>query len=257
MPDLQLLIHAAHEAAEVATSFRGKKLIVKEKANDLGPVTNADLAVNQTLFDILTEARPEYAWLSEETEDSRVRLTSDYCFIVDPIDGTRSFMKGEKTWAHSLAVVFRGSPIAAVIFLPDLSCLYSAQRGSGAKLNSKDTKVSDLNSIEGATILAAESIRNTEFWKGGRFPGFEICQKPSIAFRLALVSQGFAEGLLTLRKSWEWDICAGALIAEEAGAVVTDRYGEVIQFNSPMATTSGIIAANPVIHKKLLSRLNS
>ena len=76
-----------------------------DKDEGAGPVTEADLAVNAYLEDTLQAARPDYGWLSEETEDSEARLKKSRAFVIDPIDGTRSFIEGSTTWAHSIAVV--------------------------------------------------------------------------------------------------------------------------------------------------------
>ncbi|MEC7668731.1 MAG: inositol monophosphatase family protein, partial [Pseudomonadota bacterium] len=97
--DLELLIRASRAAAETSLGFVGGPLDVREKDDGQGPVTAADLAVNEVLEDILRSARPDYGWLSEESAEDPNRLTSEYCFIVDPIDGTRSFINGEKTWS--------------------------------------------------------------------------------------------------------------------------------------------------------------
>ena len=108
--DLSLLIEAAIRAAEIALPFANHAAKSWEKEDGSGPVTEADLAVNDMLYSFLRNARPNYGWLSEETEDDHARLKKRHCFIIDPIDGTRSFMNGEKTWAHSLAIATNGVP---------------------------------------------------------------------------------------------------------------------------------------------------
>jgi len=74
-------------------------------------VTAADLAVNTMLQDSLRAARPDYGWLSEETEDDTTRLSKDTIFVVDPIDGTRAFINGSKDWSHALASTQRGDAV--------------------------------------------------------------------------------------------------------------------------------------------------
>ena len=105
--DLSLLIEAAEEAGRIATRYIGAPMEVREKSDGAGPVTEADLAVDAALAQILRAARPDYGWLSEETEDSADRLGAERVFIVDPIDGTRAFIDGDDIWAHSLAVAER------------------------------------------------------------------------------------------------------------------------------------------------------
>ena len=103
--------------------------------NFKGASVTADLEIDDFLKTFLLNCAPHYGWLSEETEDGSSRLTKTKVFIVDPIDGTRSFIAGDKTWAHSLAVVENGIPRAAVIYLPKMDLLYSAEVGKGAFLN--------------------------------------------------------------------------------------------------------------------------
>ena len=97
LDDLSLLIEAARRSGEIATSFTGKTAQRWDKPDDAGPVTEADLAVNAMLHQTLTAARPDYGWLSEESDDGTRRLGQRDLFIVDPIDGTRSFIEGSDT----------------------------------------------------------------------------------------------------------------------------------------------------------------
>ncbi|MEC7962481.1 MAG: inositol monophosphatase family protein, partial [Pseudomonadota bacterium] len=116
--DLDLLIHAARLAGETALKYSGPQAKSWDKPGDLGPVTEADLAVNDVLHRELLGARPDYGWLSEESEDGSTRLDQEKLFIVDPIDGTRSFIEGSNAWAHSIAVAQGGEITAAVVLLP-------------------------------------------------------------------------------------------------------------------------------------------
>ena len=116
--DLALLIDAARKAGTIATGYFGNDPDVTDKPAGAGPVTEADLAVNRMLHDTLGAARPDYGWLSEETEDNADRLSTDRQFVIDPIDGTRAFIAGNRDWAHSLAVVEGGQVRAAAVYLP-------------------------------------------------------------------------------------------------------------------------------------------
>ena len=136
-----------------------------DKDEGAGPVTEADLAVNAYLEDTLQAARPDYGWLSEETEDSEARLKKSRAFVIDPIDGTRSFIEGSTTWAHSIAVVEDGRPIAAVVYLPLRQKLYSAALGQGATLNGKTIMASRRSKLEGSELLAARPAFEPHHWK--------------------------------------------------------------------------------------------
>lgn len=252
--DLELLIDAARQAGEIARSFVGGPLDVQFKAVDDSPVTKADLAVNTRLSQVLRDARPDYAWFSEETPDDTGRLSAERVFIVDPIDGTRSFIEGEKTWAHALAVVENGRTTAAVVYLPMLDKLYAARLGGGAFLNDRRIATGTAATPAEAQVLATRASLKPEFWPGG-VPDMRRSHRPSLAYRQSLVAEGRYDAMFTFRPTWEWDIAAGALLLSEAGAMITDRKGATLRFNAPRPQADGLVAANPRLHRALIDRL--
>jgi len=165
-------------------------------------------------------------------------------FIIDPIDGTRSFVEGANTWAHALAVAERGVITAAVVYLPMRDKLYAAARGLGATLNGEPMRVSDTSDLAQATLLAAKPAQLGSHWAAGKAPEYKRSYRPSLAYRLSLVGQGRMDGMLTLRPSWEWDIAAGALIVTEAGGQISDRTGAPLLFNNADPRFDGVVAAN-------------
>ncbi len=252
--DLTLLTETAREAGELAQSFVGGELDIQHKEDNAGPVTDADLAVNRLLEDRLRNARPDYGWLSEESPDDSARQAKKRVIIVDPIDGTRSFIEGGRTWSHSLAIVEDGIPVAAVVYLPMLERLYSASLGQGARLNSTPIGVSQTQAPDGSNVLATKPSLEARFWPNG-IPDLTRHHRPSLAYRLSLVAEGRFDAMFTFRPSWEWDIAAGALIMSEAGARVTDRRGAALKFNNPVPQTDGVLGANPTLHAAFLDRL--
>ncbi len=253
--DLALLIGAARAAGVLATRYSGPSARRWDKPGDAGPVTEADLAVDALLRETLTAARPDYGWLSEETPDTATRLTRQRTFIIDPIDGTRSFIEGAQTWAHSLAIADAGRITAAVVFLPLKDKLYSAALGTGAFLNNAPIRASLKQALEGASVLAAKPAYAEHHWRAGKAPPMIRHHRPSLAYRLSLVAEGRFDAMLTLRPSWEWDIAAGALILQEAGAHATDRTGGPLVFNNPHPQVNGVIAAGANIHSILRDQL--
>jgi len=251
--DLALLEETAREAGEIARSFWRQDPQVWDKGGD-DPVSEADFAVDKHLRERLLAERPDYGWVSEETEDDPARLEARRVFIVDPIDGTRSFVAGEKTWAHSLAVADRGRITAACVYLPARDKMYLADIGGGATLNGARLTARARDRLEGATVLSPRVSFKPEFWKSGP-PDVERHFRPSLAYRLALIGEGRFDAMLTLRPAWEWDIAAGALIAAEAGAQVTDRDGKAMTFNNASRQTAGVITGGRTVHAALLDRL--
>lgn len=254
--DLALLIRAAEAAGDIALKYSGPAARRWDKPGGQGPVTEADLAVNAMLEEMLPQARADYGWLSEESEDTAARLSKDRVFIVDPIDGTRSFAEGSTTWAHSLAVATRGEITAAVIFLPQRELMYTAARGMGAFCNGTAITVAPRMTLEQAKVLTAKPNLHSRHWLGGAAPGFQVRYRPSLAYRLARVADGRYSAMLTLRRSWEWDIAAGDLILREAGGLTSDRLGGSLQFNNATPLLDGVLAASPGAHLALLQALD-
>jgi myo-inositol-1(or 4)-monophosphatase len=252
--DLALLTGAAREAGRIALRFWRKNPLVWDKGGDHGPVTEADLAVNDMLKACLLAARPDYGWLSEETPDDTARLSRESVFIIDPIDGTRAFVAGEETFAHSLAVARNGQVTAGVVFLPALDRIYVASETSAPLKDGQPIAASRRDRLEGAHVLTTKANLAPEKWPGG-VPGIERHFRASLAYRLCLAAEGRFDGMLTLRDAWEWDIAAGALIAERAGLSVTDRNGNSLQFNTERAFGEGVLALPPAAHVEAVQRL--
>ena len=252
--DLALLVEAARAAGEIAMGHWRQAPKVWDKDGDEGPVTEADYAVDAALRRALQEARPDYGWMSEETPDTPEDRARRTLFIVDPIDGTRAFVKGEEAWAHALAVVTDGVPVAAVVYLPAKGRLYAASAGAGASRNGAPIAAAAPPALDGAQMLVTKPNLAPHLWRRG-VPGWTRHFRPSLAYRLALVAEGRFDGMLTLRDSWDWDVAAGALIAAEAGARVTDRTGAPLRFNAARRKTSGLLAAPEPLHGETLDRL--
>jgi myo-inositol-1(or 4)-monophosphatase len=254
--DLALLTDAAREAGRIALRYWRKDPQVWDKGGEHGPVTEADLAVNDMLKAKLLGARPDYGWLSEETPDTTDRLAVDTVFIIDPIDGTRAYVAGEETWAHSLAVAQKGRVTAGVVYLPAIDRIYVASETSAPLRDGEVIRASGRDRLEGANILTTKANMVPEKWPGG-VPEITRSFRASLAYRLCLAAEGRFDGMLTLRDAWEWDIAAGSLIAERAGAVVTDLTGAALRFNTPGAQAKGVLALPAAPHAEAIRRLTA
>ncbi|KUP95019.1 inositol monophosphatase family protein [Tritonibacter horizontis] len=253
--DLSLLVSAARSAGEIALQYVGTEARKWDKPDGAGPVTEADLAVNRYLEDHLKAARPDYGWLSEESENEPSRLSCRRVFVIDPIDGTRSFADGSRTWAHSLAIVKDGEPVTAVVYLPQRGLMFEAAAGQGAACNGTPVAVSATSDAEASHVLSATPTLEPQHWTDGQPPAFRRSHRPSLAYRMARVADGTYDAMLTLRPTWEWDIAAGALLLQEAGGCVSDRSGAALRFNRPDALQNGVVAGGRALHRQLLSRL--
>lgn len=252
--DLALLEAAARQAGQIALGYWRRDPKAWDKGGGAGPVTEADLAVNVALEELLLTARPDYGWLSEESEANASRLDAQRCFIIDPIDGTRAFIDGQDSFSHSLAVADGERIIAAVVHLPARDLTYTAFADGPALLNGQPIAPTNAG-IDGARVLTYRAVTEAQNWQGGKVPPIRREFRSSLAWRLCLAAEGQFDAALSLRAAWEWDIAAGALIAERAGAQVSDRRGGVMRFNSARAMVDGLVVAGPRLHGELLAAL--
>lgn len=253
--DTDLLAQAAREAGEIAKRFFKRDVTKWEKPDYQGPVTEADLAVDEMLKERLRAARPDYGWLSEETPDATDRLDTETLFIIDPIDGTRAFIEGNPTWSHSLAIVRNGQAVAAVVYLPMHDKLYAATAGQGASLNGEPIRASEQTVLAQAEVLAAKPAMEPHNWLDADVPEMKRQFRSSLAYRMALVAEGRKDAMFTLRATWEWDVAAGALLVTEAGGRVSDRKGGALGFNNPHPQVNGVVAGGETVHRDIVNRL--
>jgi myo-inositol-1(or 4)-monophosphatase len=254
--DLELAVRAARRAGDVVLRYFRTELDVTHKGPDQ-PLTRADLEADALLRAELLGARPGYGWLSEETADSPDRLGRRRVWIVDPIDGTRSFIAGRPEFAISIGLVEDGAVLAGVVFNPALDTLYGATLGGGAFMEAPGSPQQRLAvAADGGTpgLLASRS----EIAAGEFDPirdHFEIRPLGSTAYKLVLVAAGAAAAFLSRGPKSEWDVCAGALIVREAGGRVTDSAGAEPAFNRQDPAVDGIVASNGALHDDLLRRI--
>ncbi len=218
-------------------------------------MTNADLEVDGLLRRTLTEARPDYGWLSEETLDDESRLKARRTFVVDPIDGTIAYVKGRPWWAVSIGVVEDGVPVAGVLYAPAVGEVYDAAAGGGARLNGQAIRVGGREALEGAALLAdAPTLRRPD-WPIPWPDDLVIERRNSVAYRMALAAAGAFDAVVALSSKCDWDLAAADLIVREAGGVSTDHRGRPFVYNQPSARKRSLVTANPALHRLILERV--
>jgi myo-inositol-1(or 4)-monophosphatase len=224
---------------------------VQSKGYD-NPVTTADLAADRILRARLTTAFPDDGWLSEETHDDKARLERQRVWVVDPLDGTKEFIKGIPEFAVSVALVVAGQAMLGIVHNPSTGELFHALRGGGAYLNDKPIRVTRRTDMPGSHIPASRS----EFGRG-EFDGLAVPLKivptGSIAYKLGLVAAGRADATWSQGSKHEWDVCAGVLLVEEAGGRVTDLSCQPHRFNQPHPQVNGIVASNGQLHMGIMA----
>jgi myo-inositol-1(or 4)-monophosphatase len=251
--DLDLLLAAAREAGELAARLRREGLVVDFKPGG-SPVTNADIAADALLRRRLGEARPDYGWLSEETADDPGRLVKRRLFVVDPIDGTRAFLRDRPWWAVSVAVVEDRRPVAGVVFAPQLAETFAAALGEGATLNGRPIRASETEAIEDCGMVGDPGLFANPTWPVA-WPAMRVEQRNSTAYRMCLVASGAFDAAVTVAAKHDWDLAAADLIATEAGCFVGDHTGAAFSYNGPEPVQRSLVCAAPGLAALILERV--
>lgn len=212
------------------------------------PVSEADLEVDRFLKRELARLLPSAAWLSEETADDKTRTQSGLIWLVDPIDGTRDFVGGRPGWAVSVALVSAGRPLIGMLMAPARGEEWVAVAGHGATLNGLPIRAS-------TRAVFTDSRVPTHTLPKDDADLVAVEQPNSIALRIAMVADNRADLVATLRWGFEWDIAAAALIAREAGAEVTDAFGQPLAYNKHDPRDFGVLVCSPAIHAAAIERL--
>jgi len=250
-----VLCEAVREAGALAMQFYQTDLKSWDKGSN-DPVTEADMAVNELLHAKLAAPHTDYGWLSEETEDDLGRLNKDRVWVVDPIDGTRAFMRGKPHFTICAALVDGGRPVCAAVFNPATEEFYDAVAGGGARRNDIAISVTDRREIAGCRMVAFGPMFKHPAWPEP-WPNMEIIERNSMAYRLALVADGQADAAMALNAKSDWDLAAADLIVCEAGGRITSHQGAPLLYNQPSTRHRSLIAAGPDLYDALLDRVGN
>lgn len=261
-PMLTIAKRAADAAAKLITrqyDQGGKIQISSKQPNDF--VSEVDIAAEHAIISVIRESFPDHAILAEESlANTDITTTTSakqpYCWVIDPIDGTANFIKGFPHFAISIGLLKNNKLEAGLVYQPITDELFMAARGQGATLNGHRIRVSE-TPPENAIIATglpfktpdalATQIKNINA-VFNLFP--DIRRTGSAALDLCYVASGRVDGYFELGLS-PWDIAAGALIAQESGAIVSD-----IEGNFNYLDSGNIIAAPAKVYKKLIKTLH-
>lgn len=251
MPGTETLLDAVADVAAEAGALARKRWhgdYKKWEKSPGNPVCEVDLELDRFIRERLRAIDPDAGWLSEETKDSAERLLGVRTWVVDPIDGTRDFIRGRPGWSVSIALAEGGRILLGVLDAPARGERWCAEAGKGAWRNGERLHVRDRTELSGARV-PADTLPKTDADLIG------VPRPNSIALRIAMLAGGEVDLVATLRWGKEWDIAAAVLIAEEAGAIVTDALGQPLRFNSTKAEAFGVLASVPGIHAAAVARL--
>ena len=244
----EIAIGWAREVGKIHLSyFRGTNLGIETKSNIYDVVTRADKQGEAFLLEQIQKLFPDHAVLGEES--GAHAGTGDYLWVIDPLDGTNNFSQGLPVFTVSIGLQYKGEAVLGVVYAPYFDELYTAAKGGGAYLIGKSLRVS-------AKSALAESVLGTGFPYdkdvnpdnnaenlASILPSLRgIRRMGSAAYDLACVAAGFLDGYWELALH-PWDICAGALLVEEAGGIVRsfreDRGISIIAGNAAIVQKIG------------------
>ena len=217
------------------------------------PVTEADRAVDAVLRQNLLRNRE--GWLSEESADDLSRLEQKRVWVVDPLDGTREFVIGLPEFCVSIGFVENGKPVAGCIYNPATKESFLGAVDTGVLYNGKPARPSRRTRLQGALVLASRSEVKRGEWKEFQTAPFKTQAMGSVAYKLALVSAGRADGTFTLTPKHEWDVVAGAALVTSAGGFVSTLEKTKLLANRPNPLLTGLLACGPFLKDNLLAFL--
>lgn len=221
-------------------------------------VTNADREANRLIRSTLLDAFPGDVIYSEEDPDPPARHGARRVWIIDPLDGTGSFTRGENEHGVSVGLAIDGRAVVGAVYSAARDALYHGAVGMGAWRDAEPVTVTRHASPATATILMSrkELSRNDAAGRSASRPPWRVHPLGSTACKLALVAAGEADGVVSYKARREWGSCAGTALVLAAGGIVTDLSGAALTFNRPASqpTSQGLVAAGPELHQALLAQ---
>jgi myo-inositol-1(or 4)-monophosphatase len=249
--DAKLLFETVRQAGELGLAL-SKQNVRRWNKPDGSTVTEADLQIDALLKAKLVSARADYGWLSEETPDTANRLDKQRLWIADPIDGTNAFVNGTDGWCIGVALIENGRPILSALYRPAAKEFYWAAKGVGAFCNDTQLAPRDGTTLEGTDLLGTGRAAKCLIPFGVN--GNNAPQIP-LLLRLAYVAAGRTDIALSFGNKNDWDLAAGDLLIEEAGAKLTDHDGLKYTYNKPNPWQNGLAAAGQNRHTILMQKL--
>jgi 3'(2'), 5'-bisphosphate nucleotidase len=260
--ELEMAILIAKQGGKLAQTIRDQGYSIQDKANDLGPATDADLAVSSFLFDEISRHFPMDTIVSEEAPTPICTNASNRIWFIDPIDGTKEFIKGANDWSVMIGLAVDGVPSLGVVFRPDLDELYYASRASGAFFCTPEaTTLLQVNSItepEESILIQSRSHRSAEADQLAKSLGVKnTFSLGSIGLKLGKIAEGEADIYFNFSgRCHLWDLCGPEAILAEAGGTVALSSGDHILYSlEGMSLKESFVATNPHLLNKIQSYL--
>ncbi len=234
--ELEISKHAAQLAGKAIMDIYEKAgQIQVEYKDDNMPLTAADKAANRVIVDLLKKEFPGYSILSEEEKDSEERLTNERCFIVDPLDGTKEFIKRNGQFTVNIALAYKNRSVMGVIYVPATGELYYASKGSGAwyvsRENAAPVKIRVSDRTQNLRLVMSSSHGCEQMERFLEEHHFSEIIKAGSSLKGCMVACGKADVYYRFNPTMEWDTAAMQCIAEEAGAIFLEMDKSEMRYN--------------------------
>ncbi len=247
---LKVALAAASKAADISRSYYAGNFTVTTK-QDMTPVTQADVECEQAIREIILEQFPEHGFYGEET--GRTQEDADYLWLVDPIDGTKGFVRQYPFFSTQIALMYQGEIVLGVSSGTMMDELAWAEKGQGAWLNGEPLKVSNIDNPDRAAVSVGnlKSLAGSEGWSslGDIVERADRIRGYGDFYHYHLLASGKIEAVIESDVNI-LDIAALSIIVTESGGVLTDLNGQ-----KPTLDIRSVLAANPSLHAKYLESL--
>jgi 3'(2'), 5'-bisphosphate nucleotidase len=255
--ELDLAIEAARKAGNIL--LNQKELNVTSK-QDGTPVSEADKASSKFLSEFLLKNFPDYGLLDEEQEEDNSRFSKQLCWIIDPLDSTKSYINNIDSYSVLIGLIKDFEPILGVSYRPKIDELVYAVKGHGSFLikdNKSPIKLSVSNSTD-INLLISKTRFNENFKKT-----VEKLNPNSLNFmggstKIIEIAKGSSNLYISPKENTMnlWDVCAPSIILSEAGGLLTDLQDNQINFsNKQVELNNGLIASNNLLHEKIIKSI--
>lgn len=254
--ELNVAIKAIKKASQVVMEIYHDDFTINYK-EDKSVVTNADFSSENTIKTILKEEFPSYAILSEEAADNKERLTNDYCFIVDPLDGTKDFVNRTNNFSINIALSYKNEIVMGVIAVPCKNIIYYATKGNGAyKIENDVTTKIHVSKRSKHLIMLTSTFFFNDHDKFKNNPYIKEVKSIGSSYKAGLIAEGKADFCLKYDPvTKEWDTAPSEIIIREAKGYMSDINGNAIKYNKDdVYNRNGFFIAN---NKKTFEKIQN
>jgi len=264
--ELDVVTELAREAGAILLRHYHSPFLVEQKVNalkELEEVTAADRESNDLIVRRLAAEFPDDGILAEESDDTERRLDKDRVWMIDPMDGTKNFIRRDGDFAVQIGLAVNGESVAGVVYQPVRDILYRAARGAGSWIEGPDKSaapmsVSNIVAPHEMVLASSRSHRSPRMeLVVSRFGFKDEVRRGSVGVKIGLITEQLADLYLHLSPSTkQWDTCAPEIILVEAGGRLTDLFGQPLRYNGVRVDNrNGIVATNGAAHGMVIESL--